>query len=312
MPTQGVVFNSAATVLLWAAWHYSPPNFYLHLFVSDDTPSVNDGDPVPYTEASGVNYVPLNIPAAWLQSLTFNPPLYQIIGAAFVNVGPLTPGSDTVYGWWIDESYGGSPVGLAAGRFDTPLVLNMAGQSVYFDSFQLPLHDCDTIPFQSTEILDPWLQLPVVTGSPPNNWQYAPLVGDWTYSIGATGGHSGISGVGSAFTTPNPFPGTFQMGLIQDDGVIAQTVYVPAGGYQLAVMAAQRNGGTAQTVQITLGSSTLGTISAWPTNWQLWTSSSFTVGVSDTYTLTLTGQVPGSGDATLFIGHVEIVPWPHL
>jgi hypothetical protein len=311
MPTQGVAYNTVVLGTLVPAWYEATQAFQLHLFVSDSTPAVTDDPLADYTEAFGVNYTPLNVSGSFLQTLSVNPPLAAIIGAEFDDVGPLTPGSDTVYGWWIDWSGGSAPTALFGGRFESPVVLNAAGQSLIFDQIQLPMHDCNTVAFQQATLLDPWFQLPPVTGTPPNNFEYVPIGGDWTFG-GGVNGNGGISGAGSAYTPPNIFPGTFQFAFVQQLGSLEQELFVPAGDYQIAVIAAQRAFASSQSVQVTLGSTTVGTISGWPQAWQLWSSSSFTITTSSNLVLKIQGLVSPPTDATLFIAHIELVPWPHL
>ena len=151
---QGVMYEQAATALLVQTWYAVDPPV-LHLFVSDSTPGVGDRPFADYREAFGPTYAPLPIGQSYLELLSPSPLTYGVVGAEFPNVGPLSPGDDTVFGWWIDQPTTSSPLSLFGGRFSTPIVLNMAGQSLNFDVIELPLHDCGvSIPLQSITLLD--------------------------------------------------------------------------------------------------------------------------------------------------------------
>ena len=73
------------------------------------------------------------------------------------------------------------------------------------------------------------------------SFQYNPTGGTWTFSPS-----SGISGNGSGFTGGNPdAPDGTQVGILQQNGSISQTMNLSAGTYVLNFQAAQRGNGNA-------------------------------------------------------------------
>jgi Bacterial Ig-like domain (group 3)/Gametolysin peptidase M11 len=135
------------------------------------------------------------------------------------------------------------------------------------------------------------------------SYQYSPSGATWVFSGGA-----GITGNGNAFTSGNGVaPEGSQVGFLQRNGMVAQTVNLTAGSYTLSFQAAQRGNyqvGT-QIVLVQLDGVTVGQYQPPGTTYSGYTTPGFTVASSGSHTISLVGAGSGS-DFTAFIDDVRL------
>ena len=146
-------------------------------------------------------------------------------------------------------------------------------------------------------------EVPVVGSGTFGAFQYDPNGVGWTFT-----GNAGVAGNGSGFTAGNPnAPDGSQVGFLQGNGSISQSVLLPAGTYSLSFEAAQRgndnNGG--QTFEVLVDGDAVGTFTPPGTGYTLFTTGSFTV-ASGSHTISFVGLNPLGGDNTAFLDHVSL------
>jgi hypothetical protein len=129
----------------------------------------------------------------------------------------------------------------------------------------------------------------------------------WTFSPS-----SGVAGNGSGFTAGNPnAPEGTQVGFLQNQGSVAQTVSLAAGTYQVTFRAAQRgnfNEGN-QTVRVTVGGVVVGEFTPAGAAYETFATTSFTLPTAGTREVRLEG-LGGPGDRTAFVDLVQVVAAP--
>jgi hypothetical protein len=106
---------------------------------------------------------------------------------------------------------------------------------------------------------DSGFETPVLTQTPPDNFQYDPTSTPWDFNAKA-----GIAGNGSSLTVNNgPAPEGKQVGVLGPKGGIRQKVTLQAGNYVLSFYAAQRRRGNVvdrQTISVLLDGNVISTI----------------------------------------------------
>jgi hypothetical protein len=124
----------------------------------------------------------------------------------------------------------------------------------------------------------------------------------WTWT-----GTAGVAGNGSAFTSGNlNAPQGTQVGYIQGTGSMTQTIYVPAGTYNVNFKAAYRgNGGYIQQIAVLVDGNVLDTFIPSTTSYQTYTTPNITLSAGS-HTLQFKGLNPLGGDNTGFIDAVAI------
>ncbi len=140
---------------------------------------------------------------------------------------------------------------------------------------------------------------------------YFGFIADPTSSSWSFSGSAGVSSNGSGYTGGNPnTPDGTQVGFIQEQGAIRQTITNPvAGDYSLSFAIAQRgNGGVSQTVQVWLDGTAIGTFTPGSTAYQTVATSTFYM-TAGTHLITFQGMNNG-GDGTAFIDQVTLTPDP--
>jgi glucose/arabinose dehydrogenase len=134
-------------------------------------------------------------------------------------------------------------------------------------------------------------------------YQYSPSGAAWIFTGGA-----GITGNGNAFTNGNgAAPEGSQVGFLQGNGMVAQTVNLAAGSHTLSFQSAQRGNhqiGT-QVVLVQLDGVTVGQYQPPGTAYSGYTTPSFTVASSGSHTISLMGAGSGS-DFTAFVDDVRL------
>jgi hypothetical protein len=141
---------------------------------------------------------------------------------------------------------------------------------------------------------------------PPNAYQTDPTGSAWKFS-----GTAGISRNGSDFVTnwveAQNAPVGAQVGYIQENGSMSQTVYLDAGTYQLSFLAAQRAiyQTSYQVVEILVDSVPAGTFNPVNTLYGSYQSSTFTV-PTGSHTIEFLGLNPQGGDNTVFVDQVAL------
>jgi len=129
-------------------------------------------------------------------------------------------------------------------------------------------------------------------------YSYNSTDSNWTFS-----GNSGIVTNGCAFGNVNAPTGN-QAAFIQQTGFISQKIpIVSSGTYIMSFQAAARSGFGTQTIQISVGSTVIGTFTISNTNYQYFTTSTFTASTGNV-TLTIAGQT--SADVTAFVDDINI------
>ncbi|MGA2257257.1 MAG: hypothetical protein ABSG53_21590, partial [Thermoguttaceae bacterium] len=137
----------------------------------------------------------------------------------------------------------------------------------------------------------------------PRTYQVAPSGTPWLFS-----GLAGVSTNNSAFTAGNPnAPDGSQVGFIKDDGSMTESVWMPAGTYNLSFMAAQRDKYQSQyeSIDVFVDNVLEGTATPASTNYGLYATSSFTV-KAGVHTIQFVGVDPSGGDNTAFIDEVQL------
>ena len=126
----------------------------------------------------------------------------------------------------------------------------------------------------------------------------------WTFTDGSTTSqiYAGIAGNGSNYTLKNkPAPQGLQVGFIQGNSSISQSVTFAAGSYQITFLAAQSSANTAnQSLQVLIDGNPVGKGAITPsgTGYALQTTASFTV-TSGQHTITFQGTSNGSNTALI-------------
>ena len=138
-------------------------------------------------------------------------------------------------------------------------------------------------------------------GSGPASYAYDPTGSAWAFA-----GQSGLTGNGSAFTSANPSaPQGSQAAFLQNQGSFGQTVSgFAAGSYRVAFAAAQRANYQAQTFQVLVDGSVVGTFTPGSTAYQSLATGSFAV-TAGSHAIAFRG-LNAAGDATAFIDGVSI------
>jgi hypothetical protein len=136
-------------------------------------------------------------------------------------------------------------------------------------------------------------------------FQYAPNGSPWQFSGGA-----GISNNGSPVTSSNTgAPDGAQVAFIQCNGSLSQAVYLSAGSYTLAFVAAQR-AGVAQThlqeLQVLVDGVQVGTVTPVNDIYGTYQLPAFNVATSGVHTLEFLGLNPQGGDNTALLDEVTL------
>jgi hypothetical protein len=149
---------------------------------------------------------------------------------------------------------------------------------------------------------DPGFELPHL-GTGSGAYQYNPSGSPWMFNYGA-----GVAGNGSDFTAGNPdAPQGTQVGFFQGLGTASQAVTFAAGTYSISVSAAQRGNGnfSTQTFQVLIDGNVVDTIIPVDTNYDTYTTASFTV-TAGVHTITFAGIDPDGQDNTVFLDQVTL------
>jgi hypothetical protein len=150
--------------------------------------------------------------------------------------------------------------------------------------------------------VDGGFQFPYVGTGAIGDYSPDPTGTDWTYT-----GTAGVAGNGSAFTASNPnAPQGTQVGYIQATGSMSQTIYVPAGTYNVKFEAAYRgNTGYIQQIEVLVDGNVLDTFIPSTTSYQTYVTPNITLSAG-AHTLQFKGLNPLGGDNTGFIDAVAI------
>jgi hypothetical protein len=138
-------------------------------------------------------------------------------------------------------------------------------------------------------------------------FQYDPAGTPWTFS-----GHAGVSGNGSGFTSGNPgAPEGGQVAFLQSyrqaTGSISQTVTLDAGTYSVSFQAARRaNNGGAQTFQVLIDGTAIGTFTPASTSYVGYQTAAFSV-AAGSHTLSFQSLSANGGDNTAFLDAVQLI-----
>lgn len=137
-----------------------------------------------------------------------------------------------------------------------------------------------------------------------NQFQYNPSGASWSFMSSPGTGDSGIARNGSAFGNSNAPEGN-QVALLQMNGTFYQdlTGFQVGETYIVSFSAAQRPGNV-QSINVTLGSTPLGTYTPTTTNFTTFLTGAFTA-TATTHRLTFTG-INAGGDNTAFIDNIQI------
>jgi len=138
-----------------------------------------------------------------------------------------------------------------------------------------------------------------------SSYQYRPTGGPWTFT-----GNSGIQSNGSAWGAASAPDGTqtaflqgFANGVL---GSLSQSVSFPAAGTYVVTFLASRRQGQLQPVQVSVDGASVGTpISPADSNFQSYTSASFTVSAAGSHTVSLSAT-DNSSDLSTFVDVLSI------
>ncbi len=153
---------------------------------------------------------------------------------------------------------------------------------------------------------DSGFEIPSV-GSGASAYVYDPASSPWSFA-----GQAGVSGNGSGFTSGNPSaPQGAQVAFLQNSGSFSQAVTLAAGTYVVSFSAAQRATfqSSAQTFQVRIDGTVVGTFTPSGTAYAAYTSSTFTV-AAGVHTVAFVGLNPNGGDNTAFLDQVAITSPP--
>jgi hypothetical protein len=236
-------------------------------------------------------------------------------GATLAKLGPL--GNIQVDGEGIDSAnplkIHGTPVKNPDGSYTITLSGNLDPKMVsvlgsyYAYRFGLPA---------TGVIHDPgfeWRDVSVAAGDFNHGKQLSAITLDWMFtdSLTNTNWYAGIAfDQKSTYTSENPPPPqALQVGFIQGDSSISQVVTLAKGRYVLSLEAAQRAkaGQPAQTLDVYLGNTLVGTITPADTNYKPW-SIKIDVTATGQYTLTFKGATVA--DSTALFDSVGLASVP--
>jgi streptogramin lyase len=162
--------------------------------------------------------------------------------------------------------------------------------------------------YAGNAVNDPGFAIPNVGTNVGTSYQYNPSGSPWTFSSSSPSG-SGVAGNASDFTSGNPnAPLGTQVAFLQETGTISQTLSFAAGSYEMSLLAAQRGdfGQSAQTFQVNVDGTAVGTITPVGLNYATYTTNPFTV-TPGVHTIQLVGLNPLGGDNTALIGSVSLI-----
>jgi hypothetical protein len=132
----------------------------------------------------------------------------------------------------------------------------------------------------------------------------------WTFT-----GSAGIAANQSIYAKNNPAPVGTQVGFLQNQSSISQSLKLAAGqAYAVSFQVAQRkldNGMVnAQTLEVRVGNNLIGKFKPSGSTYVLFTSDAFTVPKAGTYVITITGTNQMGGDNTALIDDVTVTGGP--
>jgi hypothetical protein len=151
---------------------------------------------------------------------------------------------------------------------------------------------------------DAGFEAPNVGTGTYNAFQYYPTGTPWTFYSGGVG----VAGNGSGFTAGNPnAPEGTQVGFLQGNGAMSQSVSFPAGTYTISFLAAQRGNwqASSQTFQVTVDGTVVGTFTPAGTSYAPYTTNAFSV-TAGAHTIAFVGLNPNGGDNTAFVDKLSI------
>ena len=209
-------------------------------------------------------------------------------------LGNLSAATTAVGQYALTLNAAGSGIADAAGN---PLA---AGTSV---AFAVAAGPTPTPTPTNASIADGGFESASVTGS-PGAFQYRPAGSGWTFA-----GNAGVVANGGAFAAGNPAaPEGVQVGLIQFNGSISQTVQSAAAGtYVLSAGVANRGEGypTGQVLDVRVDGTSVGTLAPMSTNYQLLSTAAFAL-PAGTHTVAIVGLNPSGGDQTALIDGIQL------
>src|SRR5262249_39346121 len=163
-----------------------------------------------------------------------------------------------------------------------------------------------TVSAASPGLADGGFEAPAVGAG---RFQYAPTGTPWSYA-----GAAGVSSYSSGFTAGNPnAPEGAQVAFLQATGSFSQSVAFTAGTYSLSFRAAPRGNlpASSPTLPVLEDGNGNGTLTPPPTNYDSYTTNSFTV-TSGAHVITFAGLDPDGQDNTAFIDQATINAVPIL
>jgi hypothetical protein len=127
-------------------------------------------------------------------------------------------------------------------------------------------------------------------------------------------GTAGIAGAGSIYTKNNPAPAGSQVGFIQNQGSISQSVpLAPGKAYAVSFLVSQRvlddKTMNSQTLRVKIGNKVIGEFQPTQTadgSYVLFTSDAFTVGAAGMYNIVIEGTNTNGGNNTALIDQIMI------
>ena len=150
----------------------------------------------------------------------------------------------------------------------------------------------------SDDLLEGGFEVPVLTFS---SYTITPS-GAWV----ASGAYAAISHHSIFDGNNQPVPEGNQNGVIQNTGVLTQTMTLDAGTYKLSGMFAQRFETPGQTISLKVDGVEVHTFTPTDDDWELMESDSFTIATTGSHTIALAGTVPGTGGECALVDDVKL------
>lgn len=205
-------------------------------------------------------------------------------------VAYATP-SSTNYAWYETASFNVTTAGM-----HTVLVKGLNPQG----GDNTALIDNVSIVNTADKIADASFEAPGVAAK---TYRYGPDGSPWRFAGAA------VSSNGSTFTSANPnAPDGTQVGVLQGNSSISQSVYLHAGNYAISFQAAQRatHQAGAQQIAVLVDGTRVDTITPSGIQYGSYRTASFPITAAGMHTVVFQGLNPSGGDSTAFLDNVSI------
>ena len=211
------------------------------------------------------------------------------------------PGGSTLGGTLTVAASGGVATfsGLTLNELGNGYTLHVAGSGVSTAT----TNAFNVVPVVYPTVADLGFQTPYVGVGTSGAYQMDPVGSAWTFT-----GSAGLAGNGSAFTAENsPAPVGTQVGLLQKNSQISQTINLPAGTYSVSFAAAPRVNfqASSQTIEVLFDGTSIGVFTPIGTAYTTFTTNNITA-TAGAHSLTFVGLDPSGGDNTAFIAAVTL------